>query len=381
MPLIYNEDLSGRAQENRVYGEQHTLTKYNADPYNYVLPKYAPYYVGSMVVRHVTASGTRLLTPDVDYELCNLCSNISRGTGVIFYGGISFLDRDLVGTVEIDYNTIGGKWVGDRNTILQTIINEVYIPRVVHWDQITNVPDVFPPNVHQTQLDRIYGQQALIKGLDDVVAAIASDERNITAQELAVALASINNSILKLRTEVDRHKVPVGTVIAWPLPNPPGDYITANGAALDRAVFPELFAVLGTFYTSSPDTTKFNIPDYRDSFLRGYGPINSNNFNEKQHGTLISGVNLWHQGQADHIVRYSRLVDTTTTQNTADTIHADHLTPAQFAGPYAGPKMFEEIPVGDKVIPGTTPGNHTSTGAFGVMRPNNNAVTFCIKYQ
>ena len=59
--------------------------------------------------------------------------------------------------------------------------------------------------------------------------------------------------------------VPVGTIIAWPVANNPegwaeGNWLECNGQTISQAVYPELFAVVGS-----------QVPDLRGLFLRGTG--------------------------------------------------------------------------------------------------------------
>lgn len=56
--------------------------------------------------------------------------------------------------------------------------------------------------------------------------------------------------------------VPVGSIVLWPAPAPPTDWLTCDGASLLRSAYPALFAVLGTTYGAA-DGTHFSVPDYR----------------------------------------------------------------------------------------------------------------------
>lgn len=49
---------------------------------------------------------------------------------------------------------------------------------------------------------------------------------------------------------------------------PEGRLLKANGAAISRTQFPELFAKIGTLYGNGNGTTTFNLPDLRGEFLR-----------------------------------------------------------------------------------------------------------------
>lgn len=47
--------------------------------------------------------------------------------------------------------------------------------------------------------------------------------------------------------------------------------LLCNGQEIVRADYPELFVAIGTNYGEGNTTTTFNVPDYRDKFLRGVG--------------------------------------------------------------------------------------------------------------
>ena len=63
---------------------------------------------------------------------------------------------------------------------------------------------------------------------------------------------------------------PVGSIVLWPAPAPPADWLTCDGSSLLRSAYPALFAVLGTTYGAA-DGTHFSLPDYR-----GHVPVGLN---------------------------------------------------------------------------------------------------------
>jgi microcystin-dependent protein len=60
-----------------------------------------------------------------------------------------------------------------------------------------------------------------------------------------------------------------GTVVAYPAASIPRGWLHCNGAAVSRALYPNLFSLLGTTYGAGDTTTTFNVPDLRGEFLRG----------------------------------------------------------------------------------------------------------------
>jgi len=65
--------------------------------------------------------------------------------------------------------------------------------------------------------------------------------------------------------------VPIGTVLPWtgPAGAPPDGFLLANGQAVDRTEFSDLFDLIGTTYGSGNGDTTYNIPDLNGRYLKG----------------------------------------------------------------------------------------------------------------
>ena len=70
--------------------------------------------------------------------------------------------------------------------------------------------------------------------------------------------------------------VPVGTILMWGTTTAPAGYAICNGASVLRAVFAELFAVIGTTF-GSVDGTHFTLPDFRQAFPLGVAAAGTGN--------------------------------------------------------------------------------------------------------
>jgi microcystin-dependent protein len=64
--------------------------------------------------------------------------------------------------------------------------------------------------------------------------------------------------------------VPPGTVIWTARNSAPTGYLKANGAAISRSTYADLFAAIGTTFGSGNGSTTFNLPDLRGEFVRGW---------------------------------------------------------------------------------------------------------------
>jgi len=61
----------------------------------------------------------------------------------------------------------------------------------------------------------------------------------------------------------------IGAIMAFPSVAEPIGFLYADGRAVSRTLYNELFTIVGTRYGSGNGTTTFNLPDFRGQFLRG----------------------------------------------------------------------------------------------------------------
>ena len=60
-----------------------------------------------------------------------------------------------------------------------------------------------------------------------------------------------------------------GTIVAFAGGTAPAGWLLCNGAAVSRATYADLFAVIGTDYGLGNANTTFNLPDFRGRFMLG----------------------------------------------------------------------------------------------------------------
>ena len=97
-----------------------------------------------------------------------------------------------------------------------------------------------------------------------------------------------------------RPNLPIGSVIAFPVDTVPLHFLECNGATISRETYTELFAAIGTTYGEGDGSTTFNIPDFRDSFLRGAGGSNAEDIGVLQEDAIrnITGSLALHGGSS-----------------------------------------------------------------------------------
>ena len=167
MSGIYPFDPSGLLTSNKLVNELHTVTAASGANLSFIVPLAAPFFRQGLVLRKV--SGNVLLVEGVDYKLTHRFVEASHGSGKQIYGSIAFLDRNFTGQVKIEqYQTLGGEWTLNDNSIVATLTNSLYNIQTVTWSQITGMPVAFPPIVHDHEADDLTGMANIIAKLEDI---------------------------------------------------------------------------------------------------------------------------------------------------------------------------------------------------------------------
>jgi len=109
-----------------------------------------------------------------------------------------------------------------------------------------------------------------------------------------------------------RQWAPPGAVMPFGRSSAPVGWLKANGAAVSRTAYPELFAAIGTTWGAGDGFNTFNLPDLRGEFIRGWDDgrgLDANRINgtvqgwaveSHQHtGTTAGAGNHQHSGSTD----------------------------------------------------------------------------------
>ncbi len=77
------------------------------------------------------------------------------------------------------------------------------------------------------------------------------------------------SDIAVLQEEIAKKGVPVGSIEFFAMVTPPASYLKADGAAVGRTTYPELYAAIGTTFGEGDGETTFNLPDLIGRFAQG----------------------------------------------------------------------------------------------------------------
>jgi len=177
---VYPFDPTGSLTSNVIPNERHVLSGVTDREFNFIVPKFAPFFRNNLRIRHLGLG--RDLVEGVDYHLTHWFHAASHGVGRPVYGSITFIDRNLTGVVELRYQTIGGDWVYDEGTILELMSNRLMNPRITTWEQVVDLPFQFPVIDHEWDLDDLTGAKEIVETLEGIINAInVSNDANGTS--------------------------------------------------------------------------------------------------------------------------------------------------------------------------------------------------------
>lgn len=224
---LYPFDPYGNSSDNLVFNELQALQTPGRDDFYFIIPKAAPFFVSSLVVRNHN-SGV-VYTEGEDYVVGHYFVEAMNKTGRAIAGSIRFLDRDIGGIVSLTYQTLGGEWGFDDAALLAELSNKAVNPLIRAWAQIDTLPASFPPIPHDQVVDNLVGFEDVVTAIGNIVTAIQmTEESQFTQHMLAtdnphnvnktqVGLGNVNNFVMASATEAqegirsDRYMAPSTT--------------------------------------------------------------------------------------------------------------------------------------------------------------------------
>lgn len=163
-------------------------------------------------------------------------------------GGEFVLIRIDTETSIIEYSVDGDVW-------------ETISGSSVSWEDVVDKPETFTPSSHTQTISTINNLQAELDSRAKSVNNIEPDTNgNIT-------ISNATQSVSGLMSETDKKKLDalgqeqIGSIILLACSSIPEGYLLCDGSELNRAVYSELFSVIGTTWGAGDGVNTFNLPD------------------------------------------------------------------------------------------------------------------------
>lgn len=192
---------------------------------------------------------------------------------------------------------------------------------------------VFPADLHQ---------------LVDSATVTAIQTADISDSQITTAKIA-DGAITQAKLNASVTLVPAGAVMPFAMNSAPTGWLAADGTAVSRTIYADLFSAIGTVHGAGNGSTTFNLPDLRGIFVRGSG-------SQTISGSTYSGTFAAKQQDALKTHTHTYQSNITTGNTTA-------------GGAYA-------------IYDGQTTSNtgNPSTGTSDETRPANIALLYCIKF-
>ncbi|RVH37674.1 tail fiber protein [Sinorhizobium meliloti] len=145
--------------------------------------------------------------------------------------------------------------------------------------------------------------------------------------------------------------VPAGTVIFYARSTAPSGYLKANGAAVSRTTYADLFAAIGTTFGAGDGSTTFTLPDLRGEFVRGWDDARG-----------ADSGRVFGSAQADEIQSHLHTVNPPSTATSSDTHSHTYSGSTNTTGAHV-----HSVPYQDRGFSGGTINNAESGGATGTF--------------
>lgn len=184
----YPFDPTGVSKQNHVE-EIYDLTDTNRNEFNYIIPRYAPFYSSSVKIERLDTEDNQplVLEKDHDYYLGGHFGEMEP-----YVGGkqrieslILFDDRRITGRYKVTYQTLGGSFILDATGYATQIANYLVNPLQTPWAEIVGRPVNYPVKPHGHDVGELVGVQDLI----DAILQLSAANREIAKAEAAQASA------------------------------------------------------------------------------------------------------------------------------------------------------------------------------------------------
>lgn len=169
---LYPYDPTARATANKIVNESITvIPPTEVTDYSYVIPRAAPFYVESLIVKDGKTTGARTLVENVDYWCVIDFLSASVGLGKRVAVGIALLDPNYSGTLYVSYQTLGGNYTLADYSVLEELIRARYVVKHVSYEQIINLPAGFAPEWHNHEIGDMVGMSSVVQSLGAIKTA------------------------------------------------------------------------------------------------------------------------------------------------------------------------------------------------------------------
>lgn len=159
---VYDGDLSGVNPDFFEKDEPHVIAEISEKTNNVLIPNFPPFFPNNFSIgTRDTAGVFSPLREKEDFEFVYPFYSLEKETGKIVYTGVQILKPIASPMLYVSYQRLGGKFQTSRKVLLENLATYVWSPRLIQFDQLTDIQETFPPNQHQQNMNTLKGWDAV----------------------------------------------------------------------------------------------------------------------------------------------------------------------------------------------------------------------------
>lgn len=262
----YPFDPTAVASTNAVSGEIITLDTVSNQ---IIVPTYTPFYAQGFSLAPV---GGNPLVPGDDYKLVYLYQEATMDTGHEVVTAIALLNDNLtVDELVLSYQTVGERYASEAAAIHEVLTTLNVSDLTVHWDDIKNKKEEYPPEDHKHSGYDLVGLSELVESIGNVKDAIDISNEAFVEQIL--------KQLAKKTSDVGRTKLITQDEAAFL----PGDYVGPLRLLVERSIDQNAINVIEFEIVSPKGVARYSL---------SYKEIEHDNVSVYLHGSELSGERI-----------------------------------------------------------------------------------------
>lgn len=176
MSFLLEFDPVGQLPDNWKTNEQHTISPINGEEWRFFKPKYGPYFLHDLEVRHLKADGSwERLAPGTHYTHGYVYLDMKDLILQPVYTVIQLIDKSLSGEFQIDYHSVGGESTDIVHDLVIEGAAALLEPKKYTLEDIVDMPERLPPVDHDILTDHVFGWNKVVDAIWSICYAIAGD--------------------------------------------------------------------------------------------------------------------------------------------------------------------------------------------------------------